>query len=320
MTGKTSLVKVSLAEIEKHKKNYQAIYLNLRGEGTLQALLQRLAEAINNRESALIKLRKLLSNIRSVQIGPAGLTIDRSSAPRSTLLSFFNALDHSGRKYVIALDEVQELASVSGQLLSLLANIFASYRNIKFVFTGSQIGLIKYLIEPPDSDSPLFGRPPARIRLRPFTREQSEMFLSRGLKECGSILARDQMDRVVSRLDGVVGWLTMFGNFYGIRGLSYSKALDETVKQGGKIAFSELDNFLKGRHKPVYMAVLKTAKLSGSLGNSWTELKAGAETRLKRSVNNKTLTSVIHSLLGSEMLEEFEGRYRILDPLLREAL
>ncbi|MHB1907819.1 MAG: hypothetical protein ACYCQJ_02975 [Nitrososphaerales archaeon] len=39
MTGKTSLVKVALAQIEK-KKDYQAIYLNLHGVTSLNGFLE----------------------------------------------------------------------------------------------------------------------------------------------------------------------------------------------------------------------------------------------------------------------------------------
>ena len=239
---------------------------------------------------------------------------------KKPLLSLFSALGHSHATYVIALDEVQELAPVSGQLLTLLANIFASYNNVRFIFTGSQIGLIKYLIEPPDSHSPLFGRPPAQIHLKPFKRETSEAFLLAGLKECNSTLAKDQLDQVIARLDGIAGWLTMYGNFHGIRKMSHLTALEETIEQGKKISQNELNNFLKGRNKKNYLAVLKTLSYSDPSGSSWSELKSGSELKLRRRVNNKTLTSVIDSLVESEILEHSNGKYTMIDPLLREGL
>ena len=141
------------------------------------------------------------------------------------------------------------------------ANVFTSYSNIKFIFTGSQIGLIKALLQPTSSNSPMYGRPPAEIRLKPFPRKISEAFISSGLKQCRvDPLSQDRLQEVTSKLDGIAGWLTMFGNFYGIRRLEYEKALAKTLSEGQKIALSELENFLKGRNKSNYMAVLKTIK------------------------------------------------------------
>ncbi len=326
MTGKTSIVKVALTELRKKKgkeRNYEALYLNLRGTRSIRGLLASLAEVINANQDILSRLRKFLTNVNTIHVGPDGLTLGRdASKPTITLLSLFSALDRSGKNYVIALDEVQVLAPVSGQLLALLANVFTSYNNIKFIFTGSQIGLIRALLEPASSNSPMYGRPPAEIRLHPFQRETSEAFLVAGLKQCKvEPLSKDQLTEVTSKLDGIAGWLTMFGNFYGIRRLDYDDSLERTIREGGKIALSELENFLKGRNKSNVTAVLKTIKSAGSLGSSWTEISRGMEAQLKTGeVNHKTISSTIDSLIEAEILMDERGKYRIIDPLLAEAL
>src|SRR5579859_6294461 len=71
MTGKTSLVKVVLDELRK-KKEYDTIYLNLRGTKSIHELLNKLAESINANKN-LDKLKNFISNIRSIHIGPDGL-------------------------------------------------------------------------------------------------------------------------------------------------------------------------------------------------------------------------------------------------------
>jgi AAA+ ATPase superfamily predicted ATPase len=325
MTGKTSIVKVTLTELrgKKNKERYKTLYLNLRGIRSIRGLLESLAEVINSDQDILSRLKKFLTNVNSIHIGPDGLTLGRdASKPTITLLSLFSALDRSGKKYVIALDEVQVLAQLSGQLLALLANVFTSYNNIKFIFTGSQIGLIKALLEPANSNSPMYGRPPAEISLAPFQKETSKAFLIAGLKQCKiDPLSKDRLAEVTSKLDGIAGWLTMFGNFYGVRQLGYEASLERTIKEGGKIALSELENFLKGKSKLNYLAVLKTVKSAGSLGSSWTEIKRGMETQLKNGeVNHKTITSTLDSLIEAEILTEEQGKYNLIDPLLAEAL
>ena len=122
MTGKTSLVKVTLSELQKREKKYETLYLNLRGIRSIRGLLESLAEAINANQNIFSKTKKFLANVKSIHVGPDGLTLERdSSKPTTTLLSVFGVLDRSRKKYVIALDEVQVLAPVSGPLLALFS-------------------------------------------------------------------------------------------------------------------------------------------------------------------------------------------------------
>ena len=96
-----------------------------------------------------------------LHLGPDGVTLETSAKPMNTLSDLFAALGRSSpsNNYVIAFDEVQELAPVSGQLLKLLGNVFNTYKNIVFVFSGSSVGLIKILLEP-ESTSRLFRYAP----------------------------------------------------------------------------------------------------------------------------------------------------------------
>ncbi|MEM3031834.1 MAG: hypothetical protein QXK39_02830 [Nitrososphaerota archaeon] len=55
---------------------------------------------------------------------------------------------------VVELDEF-EPSVISGHLLKLLANIFNTYPNMVFIFTGSIFSLMKTLFEP-KSTSPLY--------------------------------------------------------------------------------------------------------------------------------------------------------------------
>jgi AAA+ ATPase superfamily predicted ATPase len=87
----------------------------------------------------------------------------------------------SGRDFVIELDEVQELAAISGQLHKMLGNIFSTYRNLLFVFTGSMFGLIRTLLEP-EASSPLFQGRQQGFTLNPSQRMLPWIFLGRALR------------------------------------------------------------------------------------------------------------------------------------------
>ncbi|MEM0313817.1 MAG: ATP-binding protein, partial [Candidatus Bathyarchaeia archaeon] len=100
---------------------------------------------------------------------------------------------------------------ISGHLLKLLANIFNTYPNIVFIFTGSMFGLLKTLLEP-KSTSPLYGRSPAKLYLQPFTREKAAEFLRKGFQEYREPIKEAEINEAVEKLDGIPGWLTLYGN------------------------------------------------------------------------------------------------------------
>jgi AAA+ ATPase superfamily predicted ATPase len=323
MVGKTSLIKVILSELERHrrKKKYEGIYASLFGVKSLPQLLEALTHALNSKRGLVARVRRLLDNVSGFHVGPDGITVETKAKPMNTLSELLAALGRSPKDshYVIALDEVQELAPVSGHLLKLLGNVFNTYRNITMIFSGSTVGIIKTLLEP-ESTSPLYGRPPAKIMLRPFGPEESSNFLSAGFKECKATLSQERIAEIVGKLDGITGWLTLFGNNYGVRKMGYSEAVGQTIKDGKKIVRSELDHFVEGRQKETYLAVLRTLKTAGNFGYSWSQLKSGAEILSRRPINNQTLANTIEALKSVQIFELVGEGYRIVDPLMREAI
>ena len=297
--GKTSLVKVVLNEL---KKSYglKTIYLNLRGTKSLNGLLNSLLSQIST--------LKLSLNLKvNLVFGSAEIGIKKKTRTMSSLTELLNSLED----FVIALDELQELSKVSKQLLDVLGNVFSTNPKISFVFTGSYVGVVRLLLNPPSS-SPLHGRPPASLMLKPFTQELSNEFLMKGMKELN--VKFDKEDVVVKKLDGIVGWLTLFGNLYAVRGLGFSEALRETIEEGKKIMADELLHFLEDKaNKKLYIEILRVAKVV----SKWNEIKTGVEARVGK-IDDKTFSKALEALVNSGFLEKMDGEYFISDPVLRE--
>ena len=154
----------------------------------------------------------------------------------------FSVLGRYGGRTVIALNEVQELSAITPRFLKLLAYIFNTYPNMTFIFSGSMFGTIRTLLNPP-STSPLYGRPPAKIILKPFDRETSLRFLEKGFSELGVRMKIEELDGVVGRR------LALYGNYVAARRIPHRKALDSTYMDGCKIVEDELEHFLEGRNK-----------------------------------------------------------------------
>ncbi|MEM0374109.1 MAG: ATP-binding protein [Sulfolobaceae archaeon] len=297
--GKTSLVKVVLNELKK-KHRFKGIYINLRGVRSLNGLLNSLLSQIN--------LLRLSVDVKvNFVIGSAGIRVKKGAKTVNSLIELLNSLHDS----ILALDEVQELSKASKQFLDVLGNVFSTNPKIRFIFTGSYIGVMRTLLNPP-SNSPLHGRPPAVLVLKPFDEERAKEFLRKGMEELNVKFNRE--DEVVKKLDGVVGWLTLFGNLYAVRGLSFNEALKETVEEGKKIMAEEFRHFLGDKvNKELYIEIMKTIKIV----SRWKEIKRGVEIALGK-IDDKVFSNALENLVKSSFVEKRNGEYVITDPILRE--
>jgi AAA+ ATPase superfamily predicted ATPase len=215
---------------------------------------------------------------------------------------------------VIALDEVQELSSISGKLLEVLGRVFATYSNISFIFTGSMFGLMRTLLEP-TAKSPLYGRPPARIILNPFNADVATQFLQAGFSEQGMQADSERIGAALDRLNGIPGWLTLYGSKACIEHLPQDVALQETENEAEKIVVTELKNFLAGRNNELYLSVMRAA----TYGARWSEIRGAVEARIG-TVNPTRLSAVLKSLRAAMIIEEKEGFYRMIDPIVRRVV
>jgi AAA+ ATPase superfamily predicted ATPase len=313
MVGKTSLLKVASTELEKART--KVVYVNLWGAKGTNGLLRALARGLNDERSVLQKIKDVAQRIEGVSVGPGGISMSISKRPMVTVWDLLETIGNQAGDCVIELDETQELAAISGRLLRLLANIFNTHPNIVFVFTGSMFGLMKTLLEPASS-SPLYGRSPAKLYLQPFEKEFATQFLKKGF-EGYHLAIKDETTRdAVERLDGVPGWLTLYGNNITIRKLTHQKALEETVSEGTKIVKDELEHFFEGRDKQAYLAALKAAAISAR----WTEIKGAVEIAKASIVNDATIYRIIENLKAAMLIQEKENVYKINDPMLRTLL
>jgi len=207
MVGKTSLIKAANTRLEN--VGIKTVYVNLWGAKRTQGLLNALARGLNSAKGLLQKIKDAAERIDGVSFGTGGISISLSKKPMTTMWDLLAVIGRQGGDCVIELDEVQELAVISGHLLKLLANIFNTYPNIIFVFTGSMFGLMKTLLEPGPS-SPLYGRSPAKLYLQPFERERATDFRKlphqKALKETiseGIKIVKDELEHFLEGRDRV---------------------------------------------------------------------------------------------------------------------
>lgn len=274
MTGKTSILKTFLNEVG-------GVYVNLMGVRSIRGLIEELLKH-TGRLGLEVSIPPLL------KVSWTRLAVD--------VFSRFEGK-------IIGLDEVQELPA--NYFLKLLKKIWDTY-NIRIIFTGSIMGVIRKLLEP-ETGSPMYGRKPAVLELKPFNHKQSIDFLEKGFTECGLHVREEEIIETVELLNGYVGWLTYYGNYRCIRRLSHEKALENVYSEGKKIVLEELKHFLENKkNKEKYIQLLKT------LPARWSTLEA------KLNVNSKILRQMLLNLENAFLVEKRGNTYIITDPILRK--
>ncbi|MEM2541149.1 MAG: ATP-binding protein [Candidatus Methanomethylicia archaeon] len=276
MVGKTSLVKTFV-------KEHDGVYVNLSGVREFKDLILSIASQSG------YALKDLGLDLKLLQFKWSRLGED-----------VFSRLKNK----IIVLDEVQYVSSI--HFLRLLKRIWDTYPNLRIIFTGSMVGLINKLLNPSPS-SPLYGRKPAILNLKPFGEKESMDFLIRGFSEFNINVDLEEVERVVKNLNGYPGWLAYYGNFRCVRKLDIDISLKSVIDEGVKIFREELNNFLKGKRREAYIRILRIL----SIGARWSELKS------ELMVNSKILWDMLRSLRSAMLISEDNGYYYIPDPILR---
>lgn len=311
-TGKTSFMNVALSESDSPH-----IVLDMRG----LSFNPSRADIVRKVESAfnLINRRWLSGVINAIKqvkgVGLLGnsLSLDwsRDGLDLADLFDRVNAWaeDNNGR-FLVAFDEIQ-LIRGEKSIPRLFAHIIDYNQNICLVVTGSEMGLLFDFLGLEDPDSPLYGRHYTEIRMRNFERDESMEFLTTGFKQIGIDPQGDIIDYAVDRLDGVVGWLTLFGTRCRDENGTSVEIVDNVVREGGKLIRAEALKMV--RYSPRYAVVLNY--LARVKKASWRQIKSVLEVHENRSLPNPTVSEVLNRLVKTSLIEKNEG-YSIADPLL----
>jgi len=99
---------------------------------------------------------------------------------------------------------------VGSEFSGLIAHLY-DYSNLRIVMTGSEVGLLHDYLGVDDPKAPLYGRYFHEVTLARFTREQSRDFLIKGFEQVGLAPPEELIEDAVEKLDGIVGWLVLFG-------------------------------------------------------------------------------------------------------------
>lgn len=299
--GKTSILNAFLNELDT-----PSIVLDLRAlpkNYSRRTLYEVFSKALS---SKLDKFAELLKGISAISILGNEVEIRWKGRNALTLSSLFDQLNK--RRAIIAFDEAQKLRGPrSHEILDAIAHAYDYDKNITFIFTGSEVGLLYEFLGLDRAESPLYGRYFYGLTIERFTGEVAKNFLKAGFKQCNLEVSEELLDLAVSFFDGIPGWLTFFGNEYCRGRRDFNQIREVAVR----IALEELNNLVKERGKR-YATVLK-AVAEGE--NSWSKVNKYVEEKEGTTVSTSILSNIINSLEALSIIKN----YAFLDQVYREA-
>jgi len=312
--GKSSLLKVALSET---KMPYLLMDLRAGGPLTPEEFYSYFADALSELLERNKRIERLLSRIKGIEI--AGFKVELTEKRLFVVRKVLDELDKWARdekfRVIIALDEAQRLRFIRG-FDKLLAHIYDYHNGLKLVLAGSEVGLLDKLLGKKDSETPLFGRAYAEIVIDRLSEEKARDFLSKGFRQVGLKVPDDEISDVISKIDGIIGWLTYYG-YYRMR-MSHSQAIERTLDEGARLAAGEFENFLSMRQiaRRRYIEVLKILVRP----SRWVDVKRGLRIALGMSISDKQISNYLSELVDYGFVAKVDGRYVVADQLLAEAI
>ena len=312
--GKSSLMRVAIAETEQ-----DSIMIDIRrvysdssgsiGRVDLSYAIQGELEKKLKKE----RIKALLSKVKGVSFMGNSVTFDWNDVTLSSILEKLN--DHS-KPFIIAFDEAQYLryyGSRGGKSIqNLIAWSYDNLPNIRFLLTGSEVGLLHDFIGTDDYESPLHGRYIYEIVLKPFSKDISIEFLKAAFAESDIQIPLEEITAAQNLLDGIAGHLVQ----YGLNRLrrSHDEALSETFQTARMLFISELKELEK--RSPRYRKVLE---FIASGATSFTAILRSFQAS-GDSASKSRVADALRILERSSWINKEQGKYSIIDCVLAELI
>ena len=325
-TGKTSLLLTALNEVSNPSVVLDLRALATQAYGTRKDLLLEFERALNSflgkYRTIGQKLVERLKSLRGVQLTPQGIGLTWGGKGRVDLIRLFIEIDRwassQDEQAIIAFDEAQELRRIAGvDVARLVAYCYDHCHNVTIVLTGSAIGLLYDFLGDRNPTAPLYGRSRTEISIGRLMSDKAKDFLFRGFKQAKLKTDERLIERAVERLDGVIGWLTMFGATCLKKGVSEA-ALDHCVETAKAVAKREFENFLVGREagrRRYVRIVLYLAKGP----STWSTIKGSLEAQEGRAINDRNLGDLLTTLAKAGFVDKKDEQYQLTDPILAQA-
>ncbi len=316
--GKTSVLKVFLNECSQPFIFIDARRLSELGYSR-SGLYSLLSEEFTRLRGRLATIADYLKNIHGVSVSGLNIVFDwrNKELSISSILEQMNEYAAQNKtSFLFAIDEAQFLRFFGGgkriDFRQLIAYCYDNLKNVKFILSGSEIGLLSDFLGFENPESPLYGRIYDAITLDRFTKNQAKEFLEQGFKELNIEVPKEVIEKAIDVLDGIPGWLAYFGYMY-VKSKN-PDVLKHIIDEATNIAITELRKL--EILSPLYPNTLRAIAMGYQ---TWTSIKRTVEAWLGRPLSNQTISRILKNLEKMSILESINNEYQFLDPIIREA-
>lgn len=322
--GKSSVLNVALrkSSLPHVIVDVRKVYFEYGNIIHRRALFNAIADSFTRNmkffEKIKFKVKDVIGRIKGFYISEVGVEVEPSIS--SKLTDILEIIDEwclkSGFRFVIAFDEAQYLRFAGGvRYDGVFAWAIDNLRNISIILTGSEVGVLRDFLKFDDPSAPLYGRHYREVILNRFNYETSMEFLRKGFEELEMKVEEEELREVVDKLDGIVGWLTFYGYYRGIQGLTHERAINETFEKCSKLVLEELLRIIEPSRKR-YGAILKAVSLGYT---KWSDIKDYVTIKVG-PITDRRFTLLLTKLVKYNYLVKENGEYKIPDPIVRYVL
>lgn len=329
ITGIRRIGKSSLLNVALRKSNLPYVIIDVRKIffefGNVihrRALFNAIADSFTRNmkffEKIKFKVKDVIGRIRGFYISEVGVEVEPNIS--SKLTDILEVIDEwclkNGFRFVVAFDEAQYLRFAGGiKYDGVFAWVTDNLRNISIIFTGSEVGVLRDFLKFDDPSAPLYGRYFREVTLNRFDNETSKKFLKRGFEESKMEVKEEELEEVVNKLDGIVGWLTFYGYYRGVKGSSHKEALDETFEKCSELVLEELLKVIEPSRRR-YGTILKAVSLGYT---KWSDIKDYVTIKVG-PVTDRRFSILLNKLVKYNYLIKENGQYKVPDPILKYVL
>lgn len=253
---------------------------------------------------------KIFGKIESLNVSAFGVGFDIKLGAESQ-----NEIEKKIRsinQILVFIDEAQRM-NVK-ELADVLSYFYDRFPQVLFIISGSEIGRVEEILGESDSEHPLYGRDVVKVVMNRLDKNMAMEYLEKGFEQLGLKVGDDEINDAVAELDGLIGWLTLYGYERGIK--KSKDALNKTSQRAAQIAASELLHFLKKtKNRKLYLAILRNTN-----GMGWEELRTLAGRELGERLNPNLFNFALGKLTSYSFVEKRDQKYYLSDPLLLKAI
>jgi AAA+ ATPase superfamily predicted ATPase len=253
---------------------------------------------------------RIFGKIESLNLSAFGVGMDIKLGSESRV-EIEKKIRGSGHICVF-IDEAQRMGAKD--LADVLSYFYDRFPQVSFIISGSEIGLVEEILGEDDGEHPLFGREIAKVAIPRLDRNRAMDYLKKGFAQLKFDVAEEELDEAINELDGLIGWLTLYGYEKGVK--KSKDALKKTSQGAAQIAASELVHFFKKvKNRKLYLSILRNVD-----GAGWEELRAKTGKDLGKKLNPNLFTFALERLVRHSFVEKRNERYYLSDPLLSKAV